>query len=272
MDTMDTTATPDLASYDVILVNTSAGKDSQAMLDLVVRQAEAAGVRDRVRTVHCTFAEEWEGTEELAQAQAEHYGVPYQVVSRPQGGLLDMVLDRNAKRPDAPSWPSNQNRFCTSGLKRDQVAKVLTAIAAEFGRPVRILNCMGIRAAESPARAKREAFSHDKRATNSKRHVDTWFPIFDWTVEKVWATIKASGAPHHKAYDLGMPRLSCVFCVFAPKAALMLAGKHNRAQLDRFVEVERQVGSSFTQSLRIEDVRDALDRGEEPADIRTWEM
>ena len=39
---------------------------------------------------------------------------------------------------------------------------------------------------------------------------------FTWKVEDVWARIKASGVEHHKAYDLGMSRLSCCFCVFAP--------------------------------------------------------
>jgi hypothetical protein len=35
---------PDLASYDVLLVNISASTDSQATLDVTVRAAEAAGV------------------------------------------------------------------------------------------------------------------------------------------------------------------------------------------------------------------------------------
>ena len=36
-------STPDLASFDFIIVNTSAGKDSQAMLDYLVELADAAG-------------------------------------------------------------------------------------------------------------------------------------------------------------------------------------------------------------------------------------
>lgn len=45
--------TPDLRSYDVLLVNSSGGKDSQAMLDHVVRLAREAGVADRIVVVHC---------------------------------------------------------------------------------------------------------------------------------------------------------------------------------------------------------------------------
>lgn len=46
-------AAPDLSGYDVILVNISGGKDSQAALDETVRAAEAAGVRNRIVTVFC---------------------------------------------------------------------------------------------------------------------------------------------------------------------------------------------------------------------------
>ncbi len=44
--------TPELGSYDYILLNESAGKDSQAMMDLVVELAEAAGARDRIVAGH----------------------------------------------------------------------------------------------------------------------------------------------------------------------------------------------------------------------------
>jgi type IV pilus biogenesis protein CpaD/CtpE len=47
---------PDLTTYDVILVNISGGKDSQAALDEIVRQARQAGVMDRLVTVSQTWA------------------------------------------------------------------------------------------------------------------------------------------------------------------------------------------------------------------------
>ena len=59
---------PDLASYDVILVNTSAGKDSQAMLDVIVERCDAASIpRGRIVCVHADLGRvEWDGTAELA--------------------------------------------------------------------------------------------------------------------------------------------------------------------------------------------------------------
>lgn len=58
--------TPDLASYDVILVNTSAGRDSQAALRVVAETARAAGVSERVLAVHYDLGRVgWEGARDL---------------------------------------------------------------------------------------------------------------------------------------------------------------------------------------------------------------
>lgn len=269
-----------LAWYDWIVVNSSAGKDSQAMLDVVCKAAQAAGVLDRVVVVHCDLGEEeWKGTRELAEEQARTYGVRFEVVRRAKGGLLQHTMDRHAAltaagKHTAP-WPSSTARWCTSDHKRDQVAVLFTKLARELkgrGRRVRILNCMGMRAGESCTRAELRPFKLDRRASNSRRTVHTWLPIHAWTVDQVWERIGAAGTRHHYAYDLGMPRLSCCFCIFAPKAALMLAGRHNPELLDRYVEVEQKTGFAFRQSLPLLEVREALRRGEEAGPIVTWEM
>lgn len=251
--------TPDLASYDIILVNSSAGKDSQAMLDYLVGLADAAGVRDRLVVVHCDLGRvEWQGTRELAERQATHYGVRFEVVSRPQGDLLTHVEQRRM-------WPSSTARYCTSDHKRGQVRRVMTMLADEVRarKPgqVRILNCMGLRAEESPARAKKIGFEHDTKASNGRRHVDTWLPILGWKLDNVWARIRTSGVEHHKAYDLGMKRLSCCFCIFAPKPALLIAGTHNRALLDEYVRVEEKIGHDFRKNFKLRVIRDEVAAG-----------
>ena len=263
----------ELTRYDWIIINSSAGKDSQAMLDFVVEQAKLQGVElSHLVVVHCDLGRvEWKGTKELAEAQANHYGLRFEVVARPQGDLLDHVEQRGM-------WPSAKARFCTSDHKRGQAAKVITALVSATrlnrgnGRPVQVLNCMGFRADESTARAKRQSFSRDVRLTNSKRIVDTWLPIHDWTAQRaiepsfevrdVWARIKASGVPYHFAYDKGMPRLSCCFCIFAPKAALMVAGRENPKLLDQYVAVEKKINHTFRVDLTLASVRDALRNGE----------
>lgn len=263
---------PNLRSYDVILVNSSAGKDSQAMLDHVVELADAAGVRDRLVVVHADLGRvEWAGTRALAERQACHYGLRFEVVSRDRD-LLHQIEHERRKFPD------NARRYCTSDHKTSQVVKLLTRLVDEHhpkvdrhGRsagPVRVLNCLGMRAQESPRRAKLADFEIDK-CSNTKRLVHRWLPIHGWTIGQVWDRIRASGVPHHPAYDLGMPRLSCCFCVLASRSALVLAAKHNAALAAEYVRVEAAIGHTFRKDLSIaEIVAEAAAAG--PVVVESW--
>lgn len=277
---------PDLRSYDWIFVNSSGGKDSQVMLDEVYRLAKIYDVVDRIVVVHCDLDRvEWKGTRELTEKQARCYpGVRFRVVKRPQGDLLQQVLQRwaslrQAGRFDVAPWPSPKERWCTSDQKRAQVMKVMTSYATislnrgVTGRQVRILNCMGLRGQESCNRSELPTFEFNKLASNkTKRHVDNWLPIHGWSVEQVWARIKKSGVPYHSAYDLGMPRLSCVFCIYAPYEALLLAAYHNKELLNDYVEVEKKVGFSFKIGLPMAKIQIDMEAGVQPGPITTWEM
>lgn len=239
---------PDLSAYDVVLINSSAGKDSQAMLDYLVGLADGAGVaRSSLVVVHADLGRvEWEGTAELAERQAAHYGLRFVKVSRPQGDLLDQIEARGM-------FPDAARRYCTSDQKRGQVRKVMTVLAdevrSEHGRRARILNCMGMRSEESPGRAKRAAFRFDAAASNGRRHVDEWLPIKDWTEGEVWGHIEQSGVEHHAAYDAGMPRLSCCFCVLASKSALVRAAQLRPGLAAEYARVEEKIGHRFRQDL-----------------------
>jgi 3'-phosphoadenosine 5'-phosphosulfate sulfotransferase (PAPS reductase)/FAD synthetase len=262
---------PELASYNWIVVNSSAGKDSQAMLDSVVEQVDQAGVpRSRVVVAHADIGRvEWPGTRELAEEHARHYSLAFIAIARPQGDLLDHIAKRG-------KFPSPAARYCTSDHKRGQIAKVFTRLA-DISRQrgigcCRILNCLGIRAQESPARARRQPFRLNEMASNGRRWVDDWLPIHSWTTQQVWERIRASGVRHHSAYDLGMPRLSCCFCIFSPRSALLLAAKHNPELLARYVEVEKRIGHRFRKELSLAEVQEAAAKGEEPGEIRDWFM
>jgi 3'-phosphoadenosine 5'-phosphosulfate sulfotransferase (PAPS reductase)/FAD synthetase len=104
----------------------------------------------------------------------------------------------------------------------------------------KILNCIGVRAEESKARAKKSPLTSNSKlhGSNSRKRVDTWFPIFTWTRRQVWEVIAASGVPHHWAYDLGMPRLSCVFCVMGNQAALAIGAEYNPELFQRYIALE----------------------------------
>lgn len=284
---------PDLADYDVILINSSAGKDSQAMLTHLVERADAQDIpRSRIIVVHADLGRvEWDGTRELAEQQAAAYGLRFETVARTED-LLDQIVTRRHtlsmeaatlaaeasalfdaglpgfavlaeadadKKRDTPAWPSSQARYCTSDQKTSQVAKLMTQLAADHRaahpeRPIRILNCLGIRAAESSARAKKIPFGPDAAATNGRRIVDRWLPIFDWPDSQVWDTIRRSGLPYHPAYDAGMPRLSCVFCVLAGRRELILAARLNPGLAQEYLAVEQVVGHTFKADLSIAEI------------------
>jgi 3'-phosphoadenosine 5'-phosphosulfate sulfotransferase (PAPS reductase)/FAD synthetase len=262
---------PDLTTYQWIVANSSAGKDSQAMLDLVVEQCDQASVpRSRLVVAHADLGRvEWPGTRELAEEQARHYGLDFVAVARPQGDLLDHIEKRRM-------FPSPAARFCTSDMKRNQIMKVFTRLAErsrEQGVTVcRILNCLGLRAQESPARARRLPFAPNAMASNGRRQVDDWLPLHSWSVEQVWQRIRASGVRHHPAYDLGMPRLSCCLCIFSPRSALLLAGQHNPELLAQYVAVEKRINHRFRLELSLAEVQEALANGEQPGPIQDWTM
>lgn len=262
---------PDLTTYDVILVNTSAGKDSQAMTDYVVEHATEQGVLDRVVMVHADLGRmEWSGTKDLAHEHAKHYGLRFEVVKREVVGDLLAEVRRRGK------WPSSTERYCTSYYKRDQVQKLITVLGRECvqnDRNVRILNCLGFRAEESPRRKKLNPYEYNERASTKSRDVYNWLPIHSWTVGDVWKRIAEAGTRHHHAYDLGMTRLSCVFCIFAPKGQLMIAAEHNPELFAEYVQMEQEINHSFRVKLPLVDVQNALEAEEEPeADDGCWNM
>lgn len=325
-----------LRDYDVILVNTSAGKDSQAMSEVVIRECRKLGILNRVVMVHADLGRvEWAGTRELAEEHARHYGVRFEVVTRKGGDLLDAIEQRGM-------WPANKQRFCTSYFKRDQVAKLMTRLVTEIrdGMPkevpaswvcgecgagfeslqscpqhgprtvptsfldtqfgagwwkdafgftaaptvpvwsagrgssyrVRVLNCMGLRADESPARAKKTPFEMDPTRSNGRRIVDNWLPIHDWNVGQVWACIKQAGTRVHHAYALGMPRLSCCFCIFSPESALLLAGYHNRDLLREYAALETKMGHTFREKMSLVQIELKLQAGHVPGKVQDWVM
>jgi 3'-phosphoadenosine 5'-phosphosulfate sulfotransferase (PAPS reductase)/FAD synthetase len=342
-----------LDRYDWIVVSTSGGKDSQTMLRLVCRLAKEAGVLDRVVAVHADMGRvEWPGVPELAAEQAAHYDVRFEVVSRPQGDLLQHVRDRSASlraraknvppvpsptcryctshhksnqiekvytrlaaetRAATPPVPSPTNRYCTSDHKRDQIGKVMTALASETRaapgkavmpwmkptqryctsdhkrdqqaklltrlagerkgkRPVRILQCMGMRAGESCARSKLRPFYLDRRTSNTRKRVHIWLPIHGMTGDEVWADVWSSGVRYHPVYDQGMPRLSCCFCIYMPKPALVLAAKLMPDLAREYAAVEQEVGFTFRKELPMAEVIRIAESGEDCGPITTWEM
>jgi 3'-phosphoadenosine 5'-phosphosulfate sulfotransferase (PAPS reductase)/FAD synthetase len=259
------------ASFRWIVVNSSGGKDSQTALRVVVEEANRQGYPlSRIVVSHqCLGHVEWRGTLDLVKVQAEHYGLrlevsKYRTKEGVQLGLLDYVRKRG-------KWPSSSARYCTSDFKRGPGGRVVTKLYREAAGDV--LQVFGFRAQESPARAAKAVYARNERLSNQSRDVIDWLPIHEWNEAQVWASIKESRVPYHGAYDLGMPRLSCVFCIFAPKAALMVAGRENPELLDEYVKVEEEIGHTFQNGRSLKEIQQAIAKGEEAGSLDgNWNM
>lgn len=269
--------------------------------------------RRRIIAVHCELGRmEWPGCSDLARQQAERLGVPCIFVSKNQGTLIDQIRTRGKwPSPTNRYCTSDQKRAqvrrvvtaLSSSLAGRKARKgsyrppgAIQTLAEDLReemkikRQVRVLSVMGMRAAESSARSKLPVF--ETVIDNRNQRMDVWLPIHGWSVEDVWRRIHETRAPYHWAYDLdggprvpryttspdpadhaGMPRLSCSFCIFAPKAAAVRAGLERPALLAELVEMEEDMGHTFRTDYSLAEVLADIEAGQTVVGpITTWEM
>lgn len=260
-----------LHDYDIVIINSSAGKDSLCAEWEVCRLAkEQEFPFDKIVLSHQDLGKmEWKGTKELVKTQADLFGLKtYYSKRRDKNGYEEDLLEYVERRG---KWPSNKQRYCTSDFKRGPGGRVVTMLTKDLGQ-CKVLYVFGFRKDESPARAKKVVLKLNTQLTTKKRIVHDWLPIHDWNVAQVWDVIKSNSLPYHYAYDLGMPRLSCCFCIFSPFDALVVAGKANPELLDDYIDVEKKIGHTFRDKFAIESVRYAIENEYQPKNISDWVM
>jgi 3'-phosphoadenosine 5'-phosphosulfate sulfotransferase (PAPS reductase)/FAD synthetase len=229
----------------LFVINHSGGKDSQAMMIQLLKVIP----KSQLLVVHASLGDiEWAGALELGQKQALDAGIPF-IVAKSVKTFFEMVLHRFATNPDVPSWPSPKHRQCTSDLKRGPIQREVRRHLKEHGFSI-IVDCVGIRAQESNARAKQDPFKRVNDQCNSLRTWYSWLPIFNWKTEDVFQTIKDGGQEPHRAYGLGNERLSCVFCIMASRNDLMNGAKHHPELLAKYIELEKKTGYTMHASMK----------------------
>ena len=153
----------------LVAINTSGGKDSQAMTILLSRIVP----RDQIVAVHAPLGEvEWPGTIEHIEATLP-VGVPLIFAPVASGKtLLERVEERGL-------WPSNSARWCTSDYKAGPIQRELRRYLKTHPRfGGRLVNAMGIRAEESLARARKPPWRRNDRMSVAGREV------FDWALTR----------------------------------------------------------------------------------------
>ncbi|MFZ3476068.1 phosphoadenosine phosphosulfate reductase family protein [Streptomyces sp. 2.9] len=248
----------DFDAHDVVIVGDSGGKDSGALVHEVCTQADRAGQLDKVRVLHVDLGRttrghlvEWPGALAVARAHAEQYGVRFAVRrSKRWPSLWDRILAHG-------NWPGFFARYCTAENKtatgRDFVDE--TGAELNLGRPVRAGYAMGMRAEESPARAKKPAIElHRMSGKGTKRIVTAWLPVHALTTEQVWELHQENGIAHHEAYDQGMRRLSCRACPLAATEDLVRSAQLNPELFAEYADAEAAMGHQFKKSIGLREI------------------
>jgi DNA sulfur modification protein DndC len=216
----------------------SGGKDSQAMFAYLKRIVPAA----QLLVLHAILdGVEWDGVVEHIEATIGDVPLAF---ARSVKSFWDMVEHRGM-------FPSPKNRQCTSDLKRGPMEREIRRhlkAHPEFNGLV--VNCMGMRAQESPGRKKLEPFTYDAGNSLAGREWYDWLPIHALEVEQVFALIAYVDQKPHWAYAAGMSRLSCCFCIMSSDADLATAAAHNPDMYARYVEAEDRLGFTLSMSRR----------------------
>lgn len=208
----------------MFFVNSSGGKDSQAMYHFVRRHVHSS----QIAVIHAhLIGVEWEGV--LEHIKDTIYDSQL-FVCQSRRGLLQMIEERGM-------FPSPSNRQCTSDLKRGPIERTIR----QTGHKI-IVNCLGMRSQESSARSKKTVFKfNEKNSKNGRRWFD-WLPLHAWDVSEVFAQISLVGQKPHWAYAKGMSRLSCCFCILANKSDLTIAAELNPELYKKYVSLEKSTG------------------------------
>lgn len=238
----------------LFVVNHSGGKDSQAMLIRLLAYVP----RELIVVVHASLGEvEWEGALELAERQAAEAGVPF-IVARAvhrDGSpktFFSMVERNLVNKPGTPPFPTAKYKQCTSDLKRGPIEREIIAYMKAHGLRL-VVNCEGIRAAESNDRKKRKPFERLNDKRNAKgdvthalakagREAFEYLPIFELSTAEVFATIADAGQTPHPAYAAGNERLSCVFCIMGSPSDIAHGAKARPELFAKWAELEERSG------------------------------
>lgn len=201
----------------MFVANHSGGKDSQAMMIAL----HALVPRRQLVVVHAHLGRaEWAGAVEHIHRYS--FGLPVHVCQS-RRDLLEMTEERGM-------FPSPQQRQCTSDLKRGPIERTIRDLVGR--RKIRkeaswnlVVNCMGMRAEESPGRKRLATFKRNDRNSKAGREWYDWLPIHHLTKDQVFEVIRSAGQEPHPVYALGMSRFSCVFCIMSSEADLKTAAR-----------------------------------------------
>ncbi len=266
-----------------LVLSMSGGKDSDALALALQELHRLHGWSGRLHVVHADLGRnDWSQTTAYVEHRAEALQLPLTIVRREQGDLLARWWQRHTTRPGVPPWSDARNRYCSSELKVGPINRWLRT-----WKPSGTVICaIGLRAAESPGRARKPVWSEREAVSTRHRHVFNWNPLHAISNVEVWEMLGISqvclqqiryqvqqmrrmgnsvpdaiaqvGWKWHPAYALGNERLSCSLCVLVSRSDLLNGAEHQPDHYRDLVNLEIASGFSFRQGLWLADLRPDL--------------
>ena len=269
-----------------LVCSVSGGKDSDAMTLRLAEARQVFGWTGRWILHHqdCGVIE-WPQSESHCRDMAARVGAEFVVSRMSQRELLAEIVRKWRAKPDVCPWPSNAARYCTAGWKRN-VFDVW--VRKEFPNNATVISAIGLRADESPTRARRDACSmRGASAASKNRMVIDWLPIHQFTLADVWETLlpgaglkglafyrriyqdwlkahRRPGQPldsfldafakaniswqYHPAYVMGNERVSCALCPLASNNDLLIGATSNPKLYRALCHIELESGFTFKQN------------------------
>jgi 3'-phosphoadenosine 5'-phosphosulfate sulfotransferase (PAPS reductase)/FAD synthetase len=186
-----------------------------------------------IRTVRADYTERLAKKRANLTAKWTKDGVPAEHIQRvmerlvPTGNVfLDMCLWHTR-------FPSTMARFCYTELKRDVVMQQINQPIWDAGDAV--ISWQGVRADESPARAKLP----EEEDINQQYTIVR--PILHWTADDCFAMHKKHNVDHNPLYSMGMGRVGCMPCIHARKDEIHEISKRFPEEIDRIENWEKIV-------------------------------
>lgn len=258
-----------LAANAPVALGVSGGKDSSAMSLAVSSYLDEIGHRGPRILIHSDLGRiEWRESLPWCRRLADRLGWELVVVRRQAGDLLDRWKVRwqnNCQRYSNLEtvrlilpWSTPGMLFCRSELKAAIICREL--IQRFRGRT--IISGTGIRREESTARAHAPICAPQARLSNATHQTSgvDWRPIATWSLTQVLSYHQFRQFPLHPGYELGMTRISCVYCVMGSASDLAVSATcpDNQDLYRALVDIEILSTFSFQGGKWLGDVAPAL--------------
>ena len=188
-----------------------------------------------VEVVRADFSRQMAVRRGNLQARWEKDGVPQSRIDgaleviHPTGNpFLDLCLLKGR-------FPSTRARFCSSELKHIPISEI---VLAELDKGNEVYSWQGVRAEESPSRAKLDELEEVGGGLWNYR------PILHWTWDEVFAMHKKHGINPNPLYQQGMGRVGCMPCIHCRKEELREIDMRFPKEIERVAEWERLVAKA----------------------------